>query len=74
MSDQRSPVLMHPNAELVFGLGAPLGVNLNSFIARLEDELKAFSYSADVTRLSGFLAKVEPKDGSWRLIKEPEGA
>jgi deoxycytidylate deaminase len=74
MSNQRSPVLVHPDAELVFGLVAPLGVNLNSFIARLEDELKAFSYSADVTRLSGFLEKVEPKDGSWKLIKEPEGA
>ncbi len=74
MSDQRSPVLMHPNAELVFGLVAPLGVNLNAFIARLEDELKAFSYSVDVTRLSAFLEKVEPKDGSWRLIREPEGA
>jgi deoxycytidylate deaminase len=67
-------VLDHPDAELAFGLIAPLGVDLEGFVSRFEDELRAFGYSAEILRLSTFLKRVEPRDGSWRLAEGPEGA
>ena len=73
MSDRIPGVLDHPDAELVFGLIAPLGVDLTGFLSRFEDELRPFGYAAEVIRLSTLLKRVEPSDGSWSLVEEPEG-
>ena len=48
-------------------------MDLTGFLSRFEDELRPFGYAAEVIRLSTLLKRVEPSDGSWSLVEEPEG-
>ena len=57
------PITAHPmetmsSPELVFGLVGPLGVDLDSVIAALSEELSDVGYSTVVIRLSGFISSV----------------
>ena len=60
------------DAELLFGLVAPIGVDRDRFVARLRDELLAFGYTSEVVKLSKLLKRVEPKEGEWKLVERPE--
>lgn len=64
----------HPDAELVIGIVSPLGVERDRFVSHIQDELRAFGYSADVIQLSKFLKRLEPSDGFWNLVETPEAA
>ncbi len=67
-------LIEYPDAELVIGIVAPLGVERDRLVSHLQDELGAFGYEGEVIRLSTFLKRVEPSDGSWSLVEHPEAA
>ena len=70
---QKPDVLFeHPDAELVFALVAPLGVDKERFIRSLRDQLLAFGYRSSVVKLSAFLKRVKTKDAPWKLVESPE--
>lgn len=74
MPSKPTSLVDYPDAELVIGIVAPLGVERDHFVSRLQDELGAFGYTGEVLRLSTLLKRVEPKDGVWNLVEKPEAA
>lgn len=46
-------------SELIFGLVAPVGVDLDGFVQRLREHLQAFGYEGRQVRLSDFLRRIE---------------
>jgi len=70
----RSPALVHTNQELVIGLAAPIGSNLELVCATIVEALTRVRYSAHVVQLSSLLDNLKlPKGQDWpKLIKAPE--
>ncbi|MGV8119354.1 MAG: hypothetical protein AB2L14_06280 [Candidatus Xenobiia bacterium LiM19] len=61
-----------PRTELVFGIVAPIGTDLDNFTRSLSDHLVKFNYEAREIRLSNFLDKLHLEKLDIELIKEPE--
>jgi tRNA(Arg) A34 adenosine deaminase TadA len=58
MLDETAKLLRDPAAELVFGLVAPVGADLDQLQAALVDQLGLYGYHANPIRLSELLKKV----------------
>jgi hypothetical protein len=66
--------LNYPDAEIVLGLVAPVGTDLESVRSRIRDHVRQFSYDTNVLRLSGFLDRLNPRSLGVQLKQEPEYA
>lgn len=64
--------LDYPDAEIVLGLVAPVGTDLEGVRSRVRDHVKQFSYDTNVLRLSGFLDRLNPSSLGVELKQEPE--
>src|SRR5436190_11232796 len=58
MFDETDKLLRDPGTELVFGLVAPVGADLERLEADLVDLLRLYGYSPNPIRLSALLRKV----------------
>jgi hypothetical protein len=74
MLEETAKLLRDPAAELVFGLVAPVGADLDQLQAALVDQLGLYGYHANPIRLSELLTKVRglgvtlkdaPELGGW---------
>lgn len=62
----------YPDAEIVLGLVASVGTDLDAFYATLEGVLRQFKYTAHPVRLSEFLKKLNLEKLGVTLELEPE--
>jgi deoxycytidylate deaminase len=60
------------DAEIVLGLVAPVGTDLEAVRARVRDHVKQFNYQLNPLRLSGFLDRLDPRSLRVALKQEPE--
>jgi deoxycytidylate deaminase len=65
-------LLGEPDAELVFGLTAAVGTDLEGFVRILEKLLKVYGYTASTVRLSALLDKIDPAWLGVPLAATPE--
>jgi deoxycytidylate deaminase len=70
MLPETDKLLRDPGAELVFGLIAPVGADLERLEADLVDQLALYGYSRNSIRLSALLRKVEGLDVSLKEAPE----
>jgi deoxycytidylate deaminase len=64
--------LHYPDAEIVLGLVAPVGTDLETVGLRIRDYVKRFDYRINPLRLSRFLDRLNPKSLGVKLEQEPE--
>lgn len=65
-------LLGEPDAELVFGLTAAVGADLEGFVRILEKLLRVYGYIASTVRMSALLDKVDPAWLGVTLVPSPE--
>jgi hypothetical protein len=70
--DRTRALLGEPDAELVFGLTAAVGADLEGFVRILEKLLTVYGYTASTVRLSALLDKVDPAWLGVPLAANPE--
>src|SRR5215471_1540615 len=70
MLPETEALLRSPDSELVFGLVAPVGADLDTFEADLSTQLRRYGYEPKVIRLSALLKQVQ--DPEIRLRETPE--
>jgi deoxycytidylate deaminase len=66
-------VLDYPNGELVVGLVAAVGTDLEFFERLLGDHLEKFGFDCNVIRLSQFLRAIDPGSLGIEVRERPEG-
>src|SRR5215212_9408119 len=65
-------ILDYPDGELVIGLVAAAGTDLESFERLLADHLKKFNFEHNSIRLSHFLRTIDPTSIGVDLRESPE--
>src|SRR5262245_24832285 len=64
--------LEYPDAEIVLGLVAPVGTDLESLRSRIRDHVTQFNYQIRVLKLSGLLDRLNPRSLGVKLQQAPE--